>query len=137
MEEPPSALGPGIVVKSPFRHGLIEALHRVVAVATLLMIGLAACGHPTGTITGRLVTEGGPRPRPQPLHGTVLFTGPETKSVPVGKDGTFRIELQAGTYTVVGHSPQYQDSMYSCRPDASPVVRDSATTSILVVCPLI
>ena len=119
------------------RHILVEVLLRVVAVATLLTIGLASCGHPTGTVTGRLVAVGGPTPRERPLPGTVRFTGPETKSIPVGKDGRFRIELQTGSYTVVGHSPLYQGSMYACRPDGNPVVHDSATTNILVVCPLI
>jgi hypothetical protein len=110
---------------------------RVVGVAALLIIGLASCSHPMGSISGRLVVEGGSTPRERPLPGTVQFTGPETKSVTIGKDGTFRIELQTGTYRVEGHSPLYQDSMYDCRPDGNPVVHDSAATNILVVCPLI
>jgi hypothetical protein len=89
------------------------------------------------SITGRLVAVGGPDPRERPLPGTVQFSGPETKSVAVGKDGTFRVELRTGTYRVVGHSPLYQDSMYDCQPAGNPVVHDSATTNILVVCPLI
>ena len=110
---------------------------RVTAVATLLIIGLVSCNHPMGSISGRLVAVGGPTARERPLPGTVQFTGPETKSVTVGKDGIFQIELRTGTYRVVGHSPLYRGSMYACRPDAHPVVHDSATTSILVLCPLI
>jgi hypothetical protein len=110
---------------------------RVVAVATVLVVGVASCSHPMGTISGRLVAVGGPTPRERPLPGTVQFTGPDTKSVAVGKNGTFRVELQTGTYRVVGHSPLYQGSMYACRPDGNPVVHDSVTTNILVVCPLI
>jgi hypothetical protein len=71
----------------------------------------------------------------------VTFTGPEVKSVSVGKDGRFQTDLQTGTYTVVGRSPLYHSSAdgrpVPCRPARNAVVRESATTNVLVVCLLI
>jgi hypothetical protein len=102
---------------------------------TVLAVGLSCCGgHPTGTISGRLVAVGGPVTRPRPLRGTVEFTGPETKEVTVGSDGTFQIDVPAGTYIVEGRSPLYNGGRSPCRPSANAVVHDAATTNVLVTC---
>lgn len=66
-----------------------------------------------GTVTGKLVMEGGPvdprtpRPRIRPIPGTVRFTrgGRRVASVHVGRSGKFTLALAPGTYAAVGRSP--------------------------------
>ncbi len=66
-----------------------------------------------GTVTGKLVMEGGPvdprkpQPRIRPIPGTVRFTqgGRRVASVHVGRSGKFTIALAPGTYAAVGRSP--------------------------------
>ena len=115
----------------------------IVALAVVVGVTASAChsDHPAGVVKGRLVAVGGPAPgSPRPLAGTVSFTGPEAKSVSVGKDGAFQISLPPGTYKVQGHSPLYGGGTYTCSPmnphprPGETVVREGAATSVLVVC---
>jgi hypothetical protein len=95
-------------------------------VAMVLTIGLISCTHPTGTVSGRLVAVGGPPGlRPRPLPGTVEVTGPETRSVTVGNNGIFQIEVETGPYTVVGHSLLYNGGTLPCRPRGAAVVHEA------------
>jgi hypothetical protein len=103
----------------------------------VVAVGLSGCGasHPTGTISGRLVAVGGPAGlAPRPLRGTVQFAGPDTGSVTVGNDGSFRIDVATGTYALEGHSPLYNGGRVACRPRANAVVHEAATTNVLVMC---
>lgn len=91
--------------------------------ATIVSLGLA-CGarhdaatgrsHRLGTVTGRLIREGGPlgpggqQPAVRPLRGLVQFTsaGHRVVNVRVGRSGTFSVSLAPGTYRVTGRSPE-------------------------------
>jgi hypothetical protein len=69
-----------------------------------------AASHATkvdGTLSGRLITVGGPAPgSPSPVAGAVTVTGGGVHlDVKVGLDGAYSVSLPAGRYTVVGHSP--------------------------------
>jgi hypothetical protein len=74
---------------------------------------LAACApappqSPAGTVTGRLVLEGGPlgQAGPRPIRGTVQFTGHHRRAAAqVGSSGNFSIRLPVGTYNVSARSP--------------------------------
>jgi hypothetical protein len=67
-----------------------------------------------GTVTGRLVLEGGPlgsggqQPAIRPISGLVQFTlrgGHVVLATKVGRSGSFTVTLVPGTYQVRGRSP--------------------------------
>jgi hypothetical protein len=91
----------------------------------LVIIGLAATlltacagvpgpGSPRGTVTGRLMLEGGPGvpggrpPGQRPIPGTVQFTDRQHRLIlaQVGNSGDFSVRLPAGSYAVSGRSPR-------------------------------
>jgi hypothetical protein len=89
----------------------------VVSAAALAAVGVAAvsAAPPTrpassgGTVTGRLLVEGGPvnpwtgrQPGKRPIPGTIRFisTGRGTLTTRAGNSGTFTARLPAGTYRV-------------------------------------
>jgi hypothetical protein len=67
-----------------------------------------------GTVTGRMVREGGPigpggqQPGIHPITGTVRFTGRQHQVVTVrtSKAGRFSVRLAPGRYQVSDHSPR-------------------------------
>jgi hypothetical protein len=69
-----------------------------------------------GTLQGRFQATGGVVAGPMfPLSGTVMVTGQGlTQQVTVGKDGTFRIDLPPGRYTLVGSSPRVTTGTDRC-----------------------
>jgi hypothetical protein len=85
------------------------------------VLPLAACtaapGHATarGTVTGRMVREGGPigpggqQPGTQPIPGTVRFTGAGHRVVLVRTTsaGRFSVRLPAGRYLVSDRTPRF------------------------------
>jgi FlaG/FlaF family flagellin (archaellin) len=82
------------------------------------------------TITGILEAVGGPAGTAnRPLSGNVTATGNgHSYSVSVGTDGRYSISVPAGTYTVVGRSPQYQGGTTDCHL-ADPVTASSGGTA--------
>ena len=71
-----------------------------------------------GILTGRLYGVGGPAPgAPRPWPGNVTVTGGlgVHRDAQVGADGRFSVLVPAGTYTVAGRSPLYQDGAAECR----------------------
>jgi hypothetical protein len=97
------------------------------AIAVLVLVGCAAAHRSTsshgtavrgrastrGTVTGRLLLEGGPlgpggqQPGARPIPGSVRFAGGPGRAVQVrvGHSGTFSVRLRSGTYHVSGRSP--------------------------------
>lgn len=77
--------------------------------ANALPTGAAASPATTisGTLSGRLVTAGGPDlGAPSPVAGAVTVTGVGVHlDVKVGPDGAYSVSLPTGHYAVVGHSP--------------------------------
>lgn len=75
-----------------------------------------ASGQP-GTVTGRLIREGGPIDPKHPatprllIPGWVRFTRPGHRpvSVHVGTSGKFSLRLHAGAYEVTGRSPRVME----------------------------
>ena len=69
-----------------------------------------ASAPPLGTVTGRLVLEGGPAGLPpiRPIPGTVRFTGGPDGPVTVRTNGAgvFSVRLPAGRYRIWDRSPR-------------------------------
>jgi hypothetical protein len=119
---------------------------------TLAAVGLAgvtvACSSPApvihpmaaaGTLTGHLYGVGGPAPgAPRPWPGTVTVTGGlgVHRDVQVGADGRFSVLVPAGTYTVAGRSPLYQDGAAVCRAAGPATVTAMHRTEADVRCQL-
>jgi len=62
----------------------------------------------TGTVTGVLVSAGGPAPgAPVPLPGQVVAvsTDGSRHTATAGRSGRYRLSLPPGTYRLTGHSP--------------------------------
>jgi len=77
----------------------------------LILTLLAGCSGGTGVISGQLVAVGGPANMRQPLPGMVQISGEGHEfmhRVPPSADGSFSVEVPAGTYVVSGRSPLYQ-----------------------------
>jgi hypothetical protein len=104
------------------RNQLAAAAAAVVSAAALAATGLAAASaapatrpaSPGGTVTGRLLIEGGPvnirtgrQPGKRPIPGTIRFTSARHRKVIVraGSSGTFTARLPAGTYHVTFRTP--------------------------------
>jgi hypothetical protein len=75
--------------------------------------GTAQLRPAQGTVTGRLVREGGPlgpggqQPATRPISGVIQFISPsgQVTRVKVGRSGAFTVTLVPGTYRVRGSSP--------------------------------
>ncbi|NJC70068.1 carboxypeptidase regulatory-like domain-containing protein [Planosporangium thailandense] len=108
-----------------------------VVVAALL--GLAGCtGSPgTGTLTGRFAASGGPlglagTAGPRPLHGSVTVEGPGGRHVvATGSDGSYRLTLPPGTYSVTAEVP---GGTGPCQADRPVTVTSGRTSRADVVC---
>jgi hypothetical protein len=82
--------------------------------AAMLLPAACTAAHasapPVGTVTGRLVIEGGPIGLPpiRPLPGTVRFTGGPDGPVTVRTNsaGVFSVRLPPGRYRVSDRSPR-------------------------------
>jgi hypothetical protein len=111
----------------PARH-VEEDVKVLLTMAAIGLAGVtAACSSPApvihpmaaaGILTGHLYGVGGPAPgAPRPWPGTVTVTGGlgVHRDVQVGADGRFSVLVPAGTYTVAGRSPLYQDGAAACR----------------------
>ena len=102
---------------------LAGAAAAVVSAASLAAATLAAASagpdsRPAssgGTVTGRLLIEGGPisirsgqQPRKRPIPGTIRFTSTRSRTVTARADssGTFTARLPAGTYDVSFRTPR-------------------------------
>jgi len=116
-----------------------------VLLVVALVACLSSCSHPAapGTLAGELSGTGGMPPVIQtPFPGTIHVTGQGVDTqVPVGADGRFSLTLPAGTYTVVGHSPNLTDNgvQEECgaAPEGKPVtVTAGQTTTVAVGCSL-
>lgn len=113
---------------------------------TLLVIGvvaLSSCSSSggTGTVTGVFETSGGPVGyRPHRLPGKVVFEDSkgDQVSVRVGISGSLAVQLPAGTYTAVGHSPLVHSGPDEMACDALKpvVVRTGHTRRVTIACQL-
>ena len=103
-----------------------------------VVLAAAACGGGTHVqVRGSLREVGGPSGAADtPISGTVRFTGAgHTFTAAAGGDGSFTLSLPAGTYDVVGTSPQWGDGNGRCLADGPVVVKDTGLTGIVVACP--
>ncbi|HUJ04901.1 MAG TPA: hypothetical protein VLX31_02200 [Streptosporangiaceae bacterium] len=130
-------------------------MRAMVGVTALLLVGAcgvsagagsAPRGAARGTVTGRLVREGGPigpggkQPGEHPLPGQVRFTaaGRHPVQVTIGTSGRFSVRLLPGRYTVVGRSPDLElrgrKGWRSCSEPQHVTVRAGQVRKITVVC---
>lgn len=113
----------------------------------LLALGLVAgcSSHSTGPLEppvevhGVLRMTGGPAGATEPsVPGRVRFVGPrkggDTLEVPTAANGTFSLELNPGSYTVTGRSPQYDDGNGICRTNGDVVIKARRNSPITVAC---
>lgn len=106
---------------------------RVSACLALLVAGVGCSSgndqhglHPPVPVNGVLQMVGGPAGMgPDPAPGRVTFVSDrgkgDTTSVPTKADGTFALELSAGSYAVTGTSPSYGKG--PCRADGVVAVK--------------
>jgi hypothetical protein len=139
------------------RNQLVGAAAAVAFAAALATAGLAGASaapatrpaSPSGTVTGRLLIEGGPvnfrsgrQPGKRPIPGTIRFTSTGRRAVTAwaGRSGTFTARLPAGTYDVSFRTPRVleQDSNgISHQTWSSPrtvTVTPRHATRIVIVC---
>lgn len=96
--------------------------------------------HRTGTATGKLMLNAGVAASGyHSLPGTVRFVGPQGTgpTVRVADDGGFKVRLHAGTYRVIGSSPEYlvgQPGTMPCSGPSPVTVQAGKTTSVIVTC---
>lgn len=99
---------------------------------------LAGCSGGAGVISGELVAVGGPANVRQSLPGTVQISGEGhefTYRVLPSAEGSFSIEVPAGTYVVTGRSPLYQGGRLDCRiAQPSVTLRPGDTVTLDVTC---
>ncbi len=101
--------------------------------------GGRASSSDRGSVLGTLVAVGGPPSVPaRPLRGTVTLTPTSGGSLPVtlraGSGGRFRVDVPAGTYTVVAHSPAYVGGRGTCTTSRPVTVALDAVTAVVVRC---
>ena len=93
-------------------EGTVRRAQTVICLAAMLLPAAcaAACGQASapGTVTGRLIMDGGPigphgqQPGAHAIPGTVKFTGSQDQVVTIrtGRTGVFSGQLPAGRYSV-------------------------------------
>jgi hypothetical protein len=94
-------------------------------------------GQPeVGSVSGTFIASGGPVGTPDdPLSGTITATAADGETTTtVATDGTFELDLPAGTYTFTGVSSRYQSGDAACAAPGSTVVTPGETTAAHVVC---
>ncbi len=124
-----------------------------------LAMGIAACsssGLPatttstldaTGTVTGSLQLVGGPAPGldiPAPgvvyAFSSATLAGPPVSQTTAGSDGTFSLNLPAGTYYLGATSPKFvldpPPATPPCFGDKPAVVTSGGTSSVKIACPM-
>ena len=129
-------------------------MKRLLVTVSLAALPLAACAGdpgavpPRGTVTGRLMLEGGPislagrLPSNRPIPGTVQFADGRHQPVlaHVGRSGGFSVSLPPGRYTATGRSPQVievsngTNHEATCSQPLSVTVRRQHTTRIALTC---
>jgi hypothetical protein len=96
-------------------HGDMIRLLRPAGLAAASAAPATGPPSPAGTVTGRLLVEGGPinlrsgrQPGRRPIPGTVRFTSARRYTVTTwaGSSGTFTARLPAGTYDVSFRTPR-------------------------------
>jgi hypothetical protein len=86
---------------------------------------------PTTSSTENWVTTDGPSGMNEAGYitsQTLVIDGPVTQHIVVGSDGSYRAVVPAGTYTVTGASPQYNDGASNCRTDSDTVTLAAGQT---------
>jgi hypothetical protein len=131
---------------------MTKRLQAIIAVVALMLT--AACtaadlpASSSGSVTGKLLIEGGPtsaagqQPGERPIPGTVQFTARGRPPVTARADssGTFSVTLPAGTYDVSGSSPRIVEAINGtsrqvpCSQPLSVTVTSQHTTRITLTC---
>lgn len=118
--------------------------HTPIVVALVLTLAASACARTqtgkglteTGVLRGHLYGVGGPAPgHRQPWAGNVTVSGPGVKrEIAVGADGAYSVTLVPGRYTVVGHSPGFNDGRAACQAAGDAQVSSGAVATLDVFC---
>jgi hypothetical protein len=120
----------------------MKQLAAITAPVALVLLAACAATPPSagGTVTGRLLLEGGASRSsgPRPISGTVQFTGPhQLATVRVVNSGTFSVVLPAGIYHVSGRSPhviEVSNGQVPCTQPLSVTVTPRHATKITLTC---
>jgi hypothetical protein len=98
--------------------------------------------HPTaplGTVEGTMRERGGPPPGlDKPVACTLIATAGDGRhfNATIGPGGRFSTQLPTGTYTVVGHSPEFGSGTYNCNAGGPVTIFKDTPTHIELTCPL-
>jgi len=129
-------------------------MKRLLVTVSLAALPLAACAgdpgvaSPRGTVTGRLMLEGGPislagrQPSNRPIPGTVQFADGRHQPLlaHVARSGNFSASLPPGRYTATGRSPRVievsngTNHETTCSQPLSVTVKPHHTTTITLTC---
>lgn len=129
-------------------------MKRLLVTVSLAVLPLAACAgnpgvaSPRGTVTGRLMLEGGPislagrQPSNRPIPGTVQFADGRHQPLlaHVARSGNFSVSLPPGRYTATGRSPRVievsngTNHETTCSQPLSVTVKPLNTTTITLTC---
>jgi hypothetical protein len=110
-----------------------------VTVLIVIAIGVGIVGGvnggrlgPVGTVSGRLVEEGGLSAIPRPLTGQVTLTntGGASFTAGTGSNGLWSLEVPPGTYVLAGSSP----NLHMCERGVRVRVHAGGTVRPMVVC---
>jgi hypothetical protein len=94
--------------------GLVKLARPVSCLAAVPLLAGSGRDPARGTVTGRLVREGGPlgpggqQPGAHPIPGTIRFTAGRHRAIMVrtSRAGRFSVQLPAGKYQVADRSPR-------------------------------
>lgn len=94
---------------------------------------------PVGTVEGTMRERGGlPPGLDKPVTGTLIATARDGRrfEATIGSGGGFSTQLPTGTYTVVGHSPEYGSGTYDCNAAGPVTIIADTSTHIELTCSL-
>lgn len=97
----------------------------------------ASTSHYQASVKGQLLISGGPAPgTPRPTQGEVTATSTSGQSfaVSVPATGRFTLSLRAGTYSLVGSSPEFGSGQYKCLANREITVPRDMVVHVDVVC---
>jgi nucleoside phosphorylase len=113
-------------------------------VSLVLAVAASACARThtagrspaTGLLKGHLYGVGGPAPgRRQAWPGNITVSGSGVKhDIPVTADGAYSVTLAPGRYTVVGHSPSFNDGTAPCPATTDAQIHSGTVATVDVFC---
>jgi hypothetical protein len=105
-------------------------------VGLLIVVGACSSKSARGTVAGKLLMVGGFRDVQRPTAGvvTIRSSGGTNTTVNVSADGSFKLQVPVGSYSLTGRSPQFDSSRSLCFAKHQVTVREASPVSVDVLC---